>query len=138
MRQVWRGLLWIGMAGAAGLLAAGYLGRWSPVADALSIGRLPAAMAVLVLAALLVRPVRLVRGLGAAAALSVLVTLAGRLIASTFLLTLITTALLVLGVREAWRSTEQARFDEQFRAATSELEQELVTQTESLREAVRA
>ncbi|MDX2053678.1 MAG: ATP-binding protein [Polyangiaceae bacterium] len=65
-------------------------------------------------------------------------TLAGRLILSTTLLTLLTTTLLAVGVRSAWRSAEERRFVEQFQAATRELQTELRAQTDELKEALKA
>ena len=52
-------------------------------------------------------------------------TLAQRLLAATFLLTAVTTLALGLGVRAAWRSAEEQRFQEQFEAARKPLEEEL-------------
>jgi len=66
------------------------------------------------------------------------VTLAGRLILATTLLTLLTTLLLGLGVRQAWRSAEEQRFESQFRAATRELQAELLAQTDELKGALEA
>lgn len=65
-------------------------------------------------------------------------TLAGKLILSTTLLTLLTTALLGLGVRQAWRNSEERRFVEQFQTATRELQAELHSQTEELHLALKA
>ena len=52
-------------------------------------------------------------------------TLRLRLLLATFVLSLTTTLVLAWGVRTAWRGAELERFDQEFHAATSELEEEL-------------
>ena len=52
-------------------------------------------------------------------------TLAQRLLVATFVLTVVTTLALGLGVREAWRNAEERRFQAQFDGAVARLEAEL-------------
>ncbi|MEB2310271.1 MAG: ATP-binding protein [Sorangiineae bacterium] len=60
------------------------------------------------------------------------VTLAQRLLVAIGVVTVATTAALGLGVREAWRRTEEARFREQFAQALARLERELSAQARDL------
>jgi signal transduction histidine kinase len=53
------------------------------------------------------------------------VTLAQRLLVATFVLTVVTTLALGFGVREAWRSAEEGRFQQQFQGAVKRLGAEL-------------
>ena len=59
-------------------------------------------------------------------------TLAQRLLVAIGILTIATTAALGLGVREAWRRTEEEHFREQFRSAAERLERELGAQVRDL------
>ncbi len=60
------------------------------------------------------------------------VTLAQRLLVAIGLLTIVTTAALALGVREAWRQTEEEQFQAQFEQTAQRLRLELRVQTEQL------
>jgi len=64
------------------------------------------------------------------------VTLAQRLLVATLLLTLVTTATLGFGVREAWRRAEEERFREQGSLAFSRLEKQLGREVRDLPELV--
>lgn len=59
-------------------------------------------------------------------------TLAQRLLVAIGVLTIVTTAALALGVREAWRRTEEDQFQAQFDQTAQRLRQELRVQTEQL------
>ncbi|MEZ4371388.1 MAG: ATP-binding protein [Polyangiaceae bacterium] len=63
-------------------------------------------------------------------------TLAQRLMLAIAVLTIAVTAAVGLGVREAWRSTEEERFREQFKEAVSRLNEQLSTDITSLPEMV--
>lgn len=63
-------------------------------------------------------------------------TLAQRLLVATLLLTVVTTATLGFGVREAWRRTEEERFREQGAAAFQRLEKQLGVAVRDLPELV--
>jgi len=60
------------------------------------------------------------------------VTLAQRLLVATLLLTIVTTATLGFGVREAWRRTEEERFREQGALAFQRLEKQLDREIQDL------
>jgi signal transduction histidine kinase len=60
------------------------------------------------------------------------VTLAQRLLVATLLLTVVTTATLGFGLREAWRRTEEERFREQGALAFQRLEKQLGSEVEDL------
>lgn len=59
-------------------------------------------------------------------------TLAQRLLLATAILTIAATATVGYGVREAWRTTEERRFQAEFRAALEPLRRELVKQFHDL------
>jgi len=60
------------------------------------------------------------------------VTLAQRLLLAIGVLTIVTTAALAFGVREAWRQTEEDQFQAQFEQTAQRLRRELAEQTEEL------
>ena len=64
-------------------------------------------------------------------------TLAQRLLVATGVLTVVTTLALGIGVREAWRRTEEQRFQEQFESAYTRLEAELGEDVRELPELLR-
>ncbi len=59
-------------------------------------------------------------------------TLAQRLLLATAILTIAATTVLGLGVREAWRRAEEARFSSEFHGAVSELKSEVASEVTEL------
>ncbi len=59
-------------------------------------------------------------------------TLAQRLLLATAILTIVATSVLGLGVREAWRRAEEARFASEFHGAVAELKKEVAAEATEL------